>query len=63
LGEGWSVLISGEAHAITDPVERHLSQALDIAPWAGGDRGVYVRIVPNEVTGRRIRRRMNWDPS
>jgi transcriptional regulator with XRE-family HTH domain len=63
LAEGWSVLISGEAEVITDPVERILSQALDIAPWAGGDRGVYVRIVPNEVTGRRIRRRMKWDPS
>jgi transcriptional regulator with XRE-family HTH domain len=63
LAEGWSVLISGKAQVISDPFERRLSQALDIAPWAGGDRGVYVRIVPSEVTGRRIRRRMSWDRS
>lgn len=57
LGEGWSVLISGEAHVISDPAERQLALRLGVTPWAGGDRDVYVRIVPNEVTGRRIRRR------
>jgi hypothetical protein len=56
LGEGWSVLISGDAHAISDTAERQLAQALGVTPWAGGDRDVYVRIVPSEVTGRRIRR-------
>jgi hypothetical protein len=56
LGEGWSVLISGEAHAISDTAERELARALGATPWAGGDRDVYVRIVPAEVTGRRIRR-------
>jgi len=56
LGEGWSVLISGEAHAVSDPAERQLAQTLGLSPWAGGNRDVYVRIVPTEVTGRRIRR-------
>jgi transcriptional regulator with XRE-family HTH domain len=56
LGEGWSVLISGEAHAISDASERELAQVSGVSPWAGGDRDVYVRIVPSEVTGRRIRR-------
>lgn len=57
LGEGWSVLISGEAHVISDPPELQSAQGLGVTPWAGGDRDVYVRIVPREVTGRRIRRR------
>ena len=56
LGEGWSVLISGEAHEIADAAERKLAQDSGVTPWAGGDRDVYVRIVPGEVTGRRIRR-------
>ena len=57
LTEGWSVLISGEGHVIVDPPERQRAQALGVAPWAGGERDVYVRIVANEVTGRRIRHR------
>ncbi len=56
LGEGWSVLITGAGHVITDPAERQMAQALGVSPWAGGDRDVYVRIVANDVTGRRIRR-------
>jgi nitroimidazol reductase NimA-like FMN-containing flavoprotein (pyridoxamine 5'-phosphate oxidase superfamily) len=56
LCEGWSVLISGEASAMSDPAERQLAQTLGVTPWAGGSRDVYVRIVPKEMTGRRIRR-------
>ena len=57
LGEGWSVLISGHAHTVTDPSELAQVQSLEIQPWAGGQRQVYLRIVPTLVTGRRIRRR------
>jgi transcriptional regulator with XRE-family HTH domain len=55
LGEGWSVLLSGQASVITDPAELKKAEALDIEPWAGGDRNTYVRLVPGQVTGRRIR--------
>jgi transcriptional regulator with XRE-family HTH domain len=57
LTEGWSVLVSGHCRPIVDQAEIHLAQSLDIVPWAGGDRGTYVRLVPSEMTGRRIRRR------
>jgi len=57
LTEGWSVLISGEVRVISDPTERRAAEALGIAPWAGGERDVYVRLVAHEVTGRRIRHR------
>lgn len=55
LGEGWSVLLSGSARIITDPAEVAGAKALHIEPWAGGDRDVYVRLMPTQITGRRIR--------
>ncbi len=55
LGEGWSVLVSGRAHRVTDPVELGQVKALRIRPWAAGEREAYVRIVPTVVTGRRLR--------
>ena len=55
LAEGWSVLLSGTARIITDPAELDRVKALDIEPWAAGDRDLYVRLVPAEITGRHIR--------
>ena len=57
LGEGWSVLISGHAHTVTDPGELEQVRALGVEPWAGDGRETYVRVVPAVVTGRRIRGR------
>jgi transcriptional regulator with XRE-family HTH domain len=55
LGEGWSVLLTGTARVITGNAEMSQAQALNIGPWAGGERDVYVRLSPTQVTGRRIR--------
>jgi transcriptional regulator with XRE-family HTH domain len=55
LGEGWSVLVSGDAHLVIDPDELEQVTALGITPWAGGQRDTYVRLTPREITGRRIR--------
>ena len=55
LGEGWSVLLTGNASLITGAAEISRVQALDIEPWAGGGREVYVRLSPSRITGRRIR--------
>jgi transcriptional regulator with XRE-family HTH domain len=55
LVEGWSVLLTGWGHEILDAAEQRLVETLGITPWAGGEREVYVRIVPSVVTGRRIR--------
>jgi hypothetical protein len=40
---------------ITDPSEIRQAESAGVAPWAGGERDVYIRIVPRAVTGRRIR--------
>ncbi len=55
LGEGWSVLVSGDAHLVTGPAELEQVTALGISPWAGGERDTYVRLTAREITGRRIR--------
>jgi len=58
LGQGWSVLVRGLAHRATHPAElRHLQQDATIWSWPGGERDVYVRIVPDKITGRRIESR------
>lgn len=55
LSQGWSVLVRGEAHAETDPdVVRRLEEQACSAPWAGGQRELWIRIAPLSVTGRRI---------
>lgn len=54
---GWSVLVTGMAEVVTDRhsdevVER--SQGLAIDPFESGEKRHWVRILPDEVTGRRI---------
>jgi nitroimidazol reductase NimA-like FMN-containing flavoprotein (pyridoxamine 5'-phosphate oxidase superfamily) len=53
--EGWSVLIRGGAHHITDR-ERATTAEPRVESWAGGERELYIRIAPVDITGRRIQR-------
>jgi transcriptional regulator with XRE-family HTH domain len=55
LCEGWSVLASGQAHRVTEAAEREQVKALDIRPWAAGERETYIRLAPTAITGRRLR--------
>lgn len=52
---GWSVVVHGQAEHVTDAARLEELEALELAPWARGDRRDWVRIVPSEITGRRIR--------
>jgi transcriptional regulator with XRE-family HTH domain len=55
LCQGWSVLVRGPAHRVAHPAElRRLQEDAAVWPWAGGEREVYVRITPRQITGRRI---------
>lgn len=55
LHEGWSVLVHGHAHKVTDEREvKHLEDATHLEPWAPGARDVYVRIAPTRISGRCI---------
>jgi nitroimidazol reductase NimA-like FMN-containing flavoprotein (pyridoxamine 5'-phosphate oxidase superfamily) len=51
--EGWSVLVHGHAHQVTDErAVQHLEKATRLRPWAPGARDVYVRIAPTLISGR-----------
>ena len=47
---GWSVLVQGVAY-LADPNE---VEHLDVVSWAGGDKSHWVRVVPANITGRRL---------
>ena len=58
LRQGWSVLVRGRAHRVAHPAElQHMRRDAEIWPWPGGDRDVYVRIIPDKISGRRIESR------
>ena len=60
---GWSVLVKGRAFEVHDPDEvRRLSQ-LPLRYWALGDKTHWVRVVAEEVTGRRIWNRLGSQPA
>jgi nitroimidazol reductase NimA-like FMN-containing flavoprotein (pyridoxamine 5'-phosphate oxidase superfamily) len=51
--EGWSVLIQGAAHHVTE-AERAAAEQAGVEPWPHGDRELFVSIRPDRITGRRI---------
>jgi nitroimidazol reductase NimA-like FMN-containing flavoprotein (pyridoxamine 5'-phosphate oxidase superfamily)/DNA-binding transcriptional regulator YiaG len=58
LRQGWSVLVRGQARRVAHPAElQHMRRDATIWPWAGGDRDVYVRIIPDKISGRRMESR------
>lgn len=52
--EGWSVLVRGGAHHVSSEEEQVAVRAAGVEPWAGGERQLYIRIAPTEITGRRV---------
>ncbi|MEU8995382.1 pyridoxamine 5'-phosphate oxidase family protein [Streptomyces caniferus] len=56
FSQGWSVLVAGHAHVVTDPYEaRRLEERAHTGPWVGDGRHQWIAIHPNRITGRRIR--------
>jgi nitroimidazol reductase NimA-like FMN-containing flavoprotein (pyridoxamine 5'-phosphate oxidase superfamily) len=53
--EGWSVLIQGPVHHMDSEDEKASAAAAGVETWPGGDRELFLRIVPSRITGRRIR--------
>ena len=51
--QGCSVLIQGPAHHVSE-AERASALEAGVEPWPGGERELFVRIVPSRVTGRQI---------
>lgn len=56
LGQGWSVLVHGRAHRVTQPDElAHLRRQPKPEPWPAGEHRLFIRIAPDRISGRRIR--------
>lgn len=51
---GWSVVVRGPVEHVTDSTELERLRRIPLAPWAPGAKLHYVRVRPDEVTGRRI---------
>ncbi|GAA4097362.1 MULTISPECIES: pyridoxamine 5'-phosphate oxidase family protein [Actinomadura] len=49
--EGWSVMLRGGARQLSDD---ECVTAAPVEPWPGGERGAHIRMVPSEISGRRI---------
>jgi nitroimidazol reductase NimA-like FMN-containing flavoprotein (pyridoxamine 5'-phosphate oxidase superfamily) len=53
---GWSVVAVGRLEEITHYDSAHERvQALPVDPWAGGEKAHWMRLVPDRITGRRLR--------
>jgi len=53
-GTGWSVLVVGPAERICDGDEIARLSRLRTTPWVNPDAAEWFRIVPEQITGRRI---------
>jgi nitroimidazol reductase NimA-like FMN-containing flavoprotein (pyridoxamine 5'-phosphate oxidase superfamily) len=54
---GWSVLVRGQAEEVAEGHRAALvasTHAAGVEPWAPGEKGHWLRIIPHQVTGRRI---------
>jgi nitroimidazol reductase NimA-like FMN-containing flavoprotein (pyridoxamine 5'-phosphate oxidase superfamily) len=55
---GWSVMVKGVAQELSIPHNRATVTEAELAgasPWAPGERNHFIRILADEITGRRIR--------
>lgn len=53
--KGWSVLVKGILESVDDPSDLEELAELSLSPWARETvTPFWVRLLPNEVTGRRI---------
>ncbi|RPF20513.1 pyridoxamine 5'-phosphate oxidase family protein [Myceligenerans xiligouense] len=56
LRTGWSVVLVGRASVVHDENELTHLRSLPLEPWATGDRPHFVKVEPNMIHGRRLRR-------
>jgi nitroimidazol reductase NimA-like FMN-containing flavoprotein (pyridoxamine 5'-phosphate oxidase superfamily) len=54
VGEAWSVVLKGTAQEIAQMHELFDAMALPLFPWHAAPKHRYVRIVPDEISGRRF---------
>lgn len=51
---GWSVVVKGQAHAAEWGDDFNVAQVAGLRPWVATVKQVFVRVQPQEITGRRF---------
>ncbi len=62
--EGWSVVVRGVPTAVDPEATPELAsrlRRLALYPWAGGEKAVWLRLIPAPMTGRILRRQASED--
>lgn len=59
---GWSVLVRGHLHVVTDGTETARLRETGLHPWAPGATDRWMTITPTKITGRMIQRHRNLSP-
>lgn len=54
VAEGWSVIVRGTARVLTTSDEIHEAERAQLLPWVATEKLRFVRITPNELSGRRF---------
>lgn len=54
VGEAWSVVLKGRAEEIEHMMEYFEAEELPLFPWHASDKPDFVRLIPQEITGRRF---------
>jgi len=52
--DGWSVIVTGTARALDTQAEIFAADETPLTPWIPTTKEVYVRITPEEISGRRF---------
>jgi hypothetical protein len=52
--EAWSVVVHGHLEPMLDTAEIVEAVSLPLFPWQTGEKAFFVRIVPDEITGRQF---------
>ena len=55
LTYGWSVIIHGRAHVLSDNADILDAQEAPLRPWIATLKPIYVRVIASEITGRRFK--------
>jgi nitroimidazol reductase NimA-like FMN-containing flavoprotein (pyridoxamine 5'-phosphate oxidase superfamily) len=53
-GTAWSVVLKGRAELLRSWQDLADTVELPLSPWQGGAKPVFVRVLPDDVTGRRF---------
>jgi nitroimidazol reductase NimA-like FMN-containing flavoprotein (pyridoxamine 5'-phosphate oxidase superfamily) len=55
LTSGWSVIVRGRAHLLTANADILEAEEAPLRSWIATLKPIYVRVIPEEITGRRFK--------